>query len=397
MIIKTVNIIKKEQCCGCKSCYQSCPKNCISMISDNEGFCYPHINNDLCINCGICLKKCPAYNENKYHKTRKAYGVIGKDSKLIKRSSSGGVFIVLAEYVVKKMNGYVVGSIIDDNGNVFHSITNDFDIVKKMQGSKYVESDLKDTFPLIKSKLKEDKLVLFTGTPCQNASLISFLGRHFENLILVDLICHGVPSQKTWLSKFSEINNKYKQLGTIQFRYKDVFNKTNYSYVLFNKKNKVIKKIPWYKDGYYSLFVKEKNYRPSCYSCDFKKKERVSDMTIGDLGSWKYNHSFFPDKATSCLFVNTKKGEEFWNKVCELFFYTPIDVEREYKSNKAITEQIPLSKRLSSKELVSLNSNIDLSDVYIINQSIYEKFKSLIKRIFPSYIREKIRSIKMKE
>ena len=194
-----INIIEKSKCTGCSACANICPKNCIEMIRDEEGFLYPQINFDICGECGICEKICPVANFEyiKDDTDTIAYAVINKNNDIRKKSSSGGVFTLLAEQVLDN-NGVVFGAAFDKNFLVKHISVENKEELDKLRGSKYLQSDVGDTYTIAKANLDNGRQVLYSGTPCQIAGLLSFLKKPYKNLITVDLICHGVPSPRLW-------------------------------------------------------------------------------------------------------------------------------------------------------------------------------------------------------
>ena len=222
-----IKIKAKEDCCGCYACYNICPKECITMESDNEGFWYPKIDKDKCINCNLCEKVCPIINKpNSSLYEKKSYAVFNKNEKIRLESSSGGIFSLLAEYVINN-HGNVYGAVFDEDFNVKHVKINILQDINLLRGSKYVQSRINDIFKSIKFDLKNNKIVLFTGTPCQIAGLQSFLQKKYDNLILMDIVCHGVPSPLVWQQYINELKQNYKQnIKSIYFRDKSTGWKT---------------------------------------------------------------------------------------------------------------------------------------------------------------------------
>lgn len=185
-------------CTGCHACYNICPKNAIKMVENSEGFLYPVIDKDKCINCNLCTKVCPLFKKDKVeHKIPETYACYNKDNNIIKNSSSGGIFYLLAENILKN-NGVVFGAGFDEEHNVIHIKAETLEELSKLMGSKYVQSSIRDTYKETKKLLEEDRYVLFTGTPCQIQGLKLFLNKDYDKLYLQDIICHGVPSPKMW-------------------------------------------------------------------------------------------------------------------------------------------------------------------------------------------------------
>ena len=187
-----INIIKKQNCCGCYACYNICSQKCINMQSDAEGFWYPLVDTKQCTDCGLCEKVCPILNKIIVENHPVAYACINKDSKIRELSSSGGLFTIIAEKVIAN-NGVAFGAGFDGEFNVVHSCTNRMDGLANFRGSKYVQSCIGDTYKQVKDFLRQGRQVLFSGTPCQIAGLRSYLGKDYDNLICLDIVCHGVP------------------------------------------------------------------------------------------------------------------------------------------------------------------------------------------------------------
>ncbi|WP_283109409.1 Coenzyme F420 hydrogenase/dehydrogenase, beta subunit C-terminal domain [Thomasclavelia spiroformis] len=387
---KNIEIITKKECTGCGVCVVNCPKKCISMVYDDEGFLYPNINQSDCINCGLCVQTCQVVNKLSLKSNLCSYGVIGKNSDILQHSSSGALFSTLANYFIEDLKGYIVGCIMDEEGNVFHQITNEQKNIYNMCGSKYVQSTVEHVYLKVKKLLNDNQYVLFTGTPCEIAGLYNFLKRDYDTLLTIDLICHGTPSPLQWKKEYQLLKKKYN-FDEIKFRYKDKFNKTEYALSLFSNR-KLVKRIYWPRNGFYSLFIKSKNLRLSCYFCPFSTNKRIGNMTMGDLGSSKVYSNFFPYLATSCLFINDKKGELFWKKTKKLFEYIEIDHKIEEHNNLALIKPESIKKRLSSQELQECIKNPEYLKKYRINLSLKAIIKLFIKQLVPVKTREYIKS-----
>ncbi len=196
--------IKKEECCGCSACAQSCKLKCIEMLQDNEGFLYPVVNKEKCVNCGICENVCPSINSKSVACDLKGYVALSNDDKIREESSSGGIFSLLAEYILKK-DGIVIGAAFDRNLKVVHKVIREKKDLYKLRGSKYVQSDVKNTYKQAESYLKNNIKVLYSGTSCQIAGLRNYLNKDYEGLYTVDVLCHGVPTPKLLAQYFCEM------------------------------------------------------------------------------------------------------------------------------------------------------------------------------------------------
>ena len=192
-----IAIKEKHNCCGCSACVQVCPKQCIRMYADNEGFLYPQVNSTICIDCGLCEKVCPVINQNKPNVPLSVYAAKNINEEVRIKSSSGGIFTLLAEQIISE-GGVVFGARFNENWEVVHDYTETIDGLESFRGSKYVQSSISDNFKVAKQFLKEGRKVLFSGTPCQIAGLKKFLQKEYENLLTMEVVCHGVPSPMVW-------------------------------------------------------------------------------------------------------------------------------------------------------------------------------------------------------
>ena len=192
-----IKIQNKKKCCGCSACASVCPKSCIAMVCDDEGFLYPSVDESVCINCHLCEKVCPLLKPARFNNINKVYAAVSADSEVRKKSSSGGVFTELAKYVISQ-GGCVFGAAFADDWSVEHRMVEDVENLSKLRKSKYVQSRIGNTYRKAKSKLLQGQIVLFAGTSCQIAGLKHFLQKDYDNLIAVEILCHGVPSSKVW-------------------------------------------------------------------------------------------------------------------------------------------------------------------------------------------------------
>ncbi len=290
----------KEECCGCFGCVQACPVSAISMIKNSDGFSYPQVNLEVCIHCGKCKQVCPMYHPLTQVKPLNiGYLAYSKSEEVLKHSSSGGLFYEMALEVLNK-GGYVCGCVSDNNGlDAKHIITNKKNEVEKMCFSKYIQSDINDCYNQIKDLLKQNKLVLFSGTPCQCVALQRVLNDKPHNLIIVDLFCHGVAS-KTELDRLNK-----KGISSIQFRHKE----KNWQNVSNMKINGKLTK----RSDFLDLFHGDVIMMDACSYCAIKGTKRVSDITIGDFWNIEEVLHIPSDKGKSLAIVNTIAGQELLN------------------------------------------------------------------------------------
>lgn len=318
--------IKKEECCGCSACAQSCKLKCIEMLQDNEGFLYPVVNKEKCVNCGTCENVCPSINSKSVACDLKGYVALSNDDKIREESSSGGIFSLLAEYILKK-DGIVIGAAFDRNLKVVHKVIREKKDLYKLRGSKYVQSDVKNTYKQAESYLKNNIKVLYSGTSCQIAGLRNYLNKDYEGLYTVDVLCHGVPTPKLLAQYFCEMEKKYNsKIDNVYFRDKKN-GWVNYSVEIKFENGKIYRTI-FNKDPYMRLFLNNICLRPSCYQCRYNKLERNSDITIGDC--WGVEHTvpdFFDDKGTSVIITRTDKGNQLLNGIKADLKYSECDID----------------------------------------------------------------------
>ena len=297
-------------CSGCHACVNICPKQCITMASDEEGFLYPVADKEKCVECGLCEKVCYAINPCKNENLPEVYACYNKDDAVRASSSSGGMFTLFAEHILN-LNGVIFGAAFDENLIVRHICVDNKEDVHKLRTSKYVQSIVGDSYKKAKELLENGRVVLFTGTPCQINGLMSYLGKKYDNLYTQDIICHGVPSSKVW-KKYLEYTEKLhgsKVDSTINpsFRAK-TFGWLNFS-VKINFENKTVHAETLKKDLFMRSYLSNALLRPSCYKCSSKGLQRISDVTLADF--WGVNRvlpEMFDDKGTSLIFLNTEKS-----------------------------------------------------------------------------------------
>ena len=313
----SIRLTKKADCCGCGACAQSCPKNCISMEPDSEGFLYPKVDETQCVNCGLCEKVCPILLKQKPDPIKvEAYAAYTSNSELREKSSSGGIFSLLAQEILNR-GGTVAGAAFAADFSVRHILVENDAELDRLRGSTYVQSRMEDTYVQIRDLLKQGRPVLFTGVACQIAGLKAFLGREYENLYTVDVLCHGVPSPKVWAHYRREQAQIHgTTLEEVSFRDKRK-GWRHYSMAL-NFAEGVEYCRPGAEDTYLRVFLRDLCLRPSCHSCRFKDFPRLSDLTIGDAwGIERHMPDLDDDHGTSVVLVNSEKGMGLWNAVAD--------------------------------------------------------------------------------
>ncbi len=331
--------IDKANCCGCEACANVCAKSAISMKEDEYGYKYPKIDPEKCVNCGLCIKVCAFQNIAEVNKPQSVYVATSRNKQQIQKSASGGIFAAIATYVISK-GGIVYGAYLSVKNGVFnveHIGVEKKEDICKIQGSKYVQSAINQCFSNVRKQLKSGRLVLFSGTPCQCAGLKAFLQKKYSNLIIIDIICHGVPN----LTLF----NKY-----IQYNFPTEF---SYSSFLFRDKSKgwglsaklcydsgKSKNIPAGTSSYYSLFLDSQIYRESCYKCKYASQHRPGDITIGDYWGIQKEHpellksgKYILKDGVSCIIINTVEGEKLIKNLDEYIIYDKSSYDKVARRN----------------------------------------------------------------
>lgn len=301
---------KKDKCSCCAACMNICPTQAITINSDADGFKFPEINNDLCIECGLCNKVCAFQNILVNGDGPIAtYAAINKNSDVLSASASGGIFGALATLVIDQ-NGVVFGCAYNEDVEPEHICVDNLLDMKKVQGSKYVQSNINTTYKEAKRYLKDGRLVLFTGTPCQIAGLKSFLGKDYNNLITADIICHGVPSAKFFKGYINYLEDKLKG-KVIDLKFRDKSKGWGHIEKVIYKKDGILKEklIRPFNSYYHSYFLNGYILRENCYECKYACSSRIGDFTMGDYwGVNKAHPEIETKKGVSVFLVNSKKG-----------------------------------------------------------------------------------------
>ena len=327
-------------CVGCGACANACPKNCLNMVADKNGFLHPEIETATCINCDACERACPVINKSpKKEELIPVYAVYSENDKVRSSSSSGGLFYTLAKHIIEN-GGIVYGAAFDDNLYLNHKGVEAIEDLRMLQGSKYIQSDTKFCFKEIKAHLDTNRPVLFSGTPCQTEGLLCFLKKPYENLFILDFICHGVPSPKVWQeyinyqekafsSKVSSAHFRSKVKGWSLFSSELRFeNQKEYSNIHYN-------------DAYMKAFLHNVSLRKSCYNCKFKTANRNSDITMGDLwGIKNILPDITDDKGVSVVFLQSEKGTHLFELVSKSLWIQEISFDSAIASNSAMLKSV---------------------------------------------------------
>ena len=374
------NICDRKKCTGCGACYNVCPQNAIEM-KFIDGFLSPVIDEKKCINCNLCTKTCPALNIIKKNiKCKNVIAAYNKDKNIRDTSSSGGVFVALAKYIIKKQ-GFVFGAEMQDDLYVKHIKIDTEHNIKKLQGSKYVQSDTNVMYKEVKRLLQSNKLVLYSGVPCQIAGLYNYLKENPENLYTCEVLCHGGASPVAFQKQIQLVSKmNSKKVSSINFRYKTEKRPQNLLYEFSDGTSKII--TDPMTDYYYQGFQSGVLLRDSCFKCQYVGTERCADITLGDFWGFKSNGFNKPDNMAypSLVMLNTKKAEKIWKAVSSEFNYTERPIEECIHSNITLIRPLPKNSfhNLFFKELEDENYE-NLAKKYLIRHLTWkDHIKNLI-------------------
>lgn len=381
-----IEIKNKFECCGCAACANVCPKDAISMVEDEYGFKYPKINKEKCVECGLCQKVCPIINKKIVENLPKSYACINQDEDIRQQSSSGGIFSLIANWILKQ-NGVVFGAAFDKEFNLNHIWIERTEELYRLRTSKYFQSNINASYKEARKFLDNGRLVLFTGTPCQIEGLKSYLNKEYCNLYTQDIICHGVPSPKVW-RKYKEFRKKKdgQVPNAINFRNKDkgwhTFSlKFSYEQNIYAKTQN--------RDIFMQAFLNNLCLRDSCYKCSFKKYNRVSDITLADFwGIENINEELNDDKGTSLVIVNSNKGEEIFNSIKSHCILEKVSLDEAIKYNSSFIASVPYNESRDDffKELDDLDFDT-LVKKYVPQVKVYRSVLGKIKRVIKKLIR----------
>lgn len=356
-------------CTGCHACAAICPKNCIDMKDMGEGFLFPVIHTETCIQCNRCEEICPVLHipDKSYH--TQAFALKNKDEAEREKSTSGGAFPLLAKQILNA-GGIVYGAAYDSDFSVKHIAVEDCENIQLLQGAKYVQSTIGKTFSDVEKQLKTGRLVLFSGTPCQCEGLKSFLRKEYDNLILVDLICHGVPSSKVWqiyIDYRAKKENDGKRPVRINMRSKiSGWSKYSTEFDYDNGKRTIIMNNC---DFFMKLFIGNICLRKSCSECVAKGVERCTDLTLGDYwGIWSQHPEFNDEKGTSIVLAHSVKGREMLNQLRTQMEWIEIAIKDAYKENASMVSVSKAHKK--RKEF--------------LDEVTLDNFEEMVKKYFPS-------------
>lgn len=386
----TIADIDAFACTGCGLCSVICPKNCISMEGDQEGFAAPQIDMNNCIACGLCYEKCQVVcGKTPDRPLAEGYMAIYNNLPLPRRSSSGGVFFALAKWVFTNRDGVVAGARMLPDGRVVHVLARDDKELRLLQGSKYVQSRIENALIECKEEAKRGRTILFCGTPCQVAAVKSYLDND-DCLITCELICHGVPSPSLWAARVAELRseNGITDFSNILFR---ISNRENRTLYCIADGDAVISRGEL--DWYYSLFLCNESLRECCYSCPHAGEYREADLLIGDCASSVGDYEFHPQEPVSTVFALSEKGRwllsEILSSCCDM---KKLDETLESQLNKQLAAPTlrPESRSRVYEDFNSLEFD-EFVDRYSKPPSIKYYVKETLKKLLPVKVRVEIR------
>lgn len=322
-----IKILNLNNCCGCGACKSICPRQCIKMIPGEYGFLYPIVDESKCINCHLCEKACLYINKQKdikFCSVYKCYALKHSKKNIRNLSASGGAFSVFAEYIINERKGGIYGASFDDKWNVNHIYVNNIEGLKKLRGSKYVQSDIGNTFNDCKKRLDNGETILYTGTPCQIRGLKLFLKNEYDNLFTIAIMCHSVSSPWVWNKYLKEISPN-QDISYINFRYKK-YSWEHYSFLIKDSTNKIIINEISTFNPFMRCIMRGDFQRLSCENCQSKGEFNMADAIIGDFWSiWKIDHNFYDRKGVSAVVLyndrllnvlkNAQIKEVGWNDI----------------------------------------------------------------------------------
>lgn len=364
--------INDNYCCGCAACESICAQKAITMIENDHGFIVPRIDNNKCIDCGLCSKVCDFKKSKQVESNiRKAYSLIVKDPVTLRFSTSGGAFTGLSNPILDD-GGVIIGAVLKDDFTVQHEIAYTYRDRDHMRGSKYVQSSIRGLYKTINDILKEGKRVLFTGSPCQCAAIKSYFRDKYKNLIVVDFLCHGVPSNKMFKEHIRCLENQYnKSIRHYSFRGKkygwDAYscNEVNFSDGTSESR--------WVNQSYYNFFVDNLSLREGCYNCPYRSYHRHSDITVADFWGIEKLMGRSDNNGISLVFVNSETGARLLQRAEDYCTIQEYDFEK-------VSYRIPLNP---------INKNKQYTEFW----NLYKEggYNALIFRFFDNSILKTIR------
>ncbi len=349
----------KSDCTACFACVNACPKNCIHMAVGKNGAIYPEVDESICIDCKICKKSCPSINRVAFATPQKVYAAYSKDEETHILSTSGGVCYEICKNFLN--DGAVYACAVNDDLSLSFIKCKTVDDLNKTRGSKYFHAHIGNTYKKIKTDLTNGENILFVGTPCQVAGLKFFLGREYENLFMIDIVCHGAPDEAVFkaYSRF-ELKGDFEKAKFVSFR-----DKNEYIIKYFDENGCIIKQIPQRQSHYLTAFLDGVCQRENCYTCKYAQPQRVGDISLGDfwgLGE-EIPFEYKTNNGTNVVLQNTKKGEDLLCRVKQNINLYERTLDEALKKNGQLNK--PLYKNENAKKYAALAENGDIAAALI--------------------------------
>lgn len=395
-MLSVFDLLDEHLCTGCLSCMQICPARCIDLEYNPEGFVVPRINAEHCVLCGRCAKACHALDP-RGDVPKVGMAALGRNSDLVRKSSSGGVFSQFAEEALAE-GYYVYGAAFSGGTHLRHIAICHPDDLRKLQGSKYIQSDVYGCFSDVENHLLKGDRVLFSGTPCQVAGLKRYLLKPYKELVTIDLVRHGVPSPIFWEEHAAEIvhKNEITSPFEISFRVKGRSDKSSFALRFSDGLGRSVR-IESHKDLYYSLFLKGLSLRECCYECPYSSLMRPGDITIGDCASCRDHVGLSLFEALSMVLVNNESGRAFVNRFNSGLSYEELDIEREAQLNEQLHSPFvrPEGRSDVYREL-NLLTESELRRKYLPELGFKERVQNALKRIISVKTKARLREFERK-
>lgn len=395
--MKETFVVSYDKCTGCNACKLSCPKNCIEMEQNEEGFFYPYIDCDKCISCDMCRRICPELSPpiKSTPNSDCTFMALSKNVEQSILSSSGGAFAAIATWAIETKGAVIFGASLEPDFSVQTIGVDHVSDIRRIQGSKYVQCITGDSYRKVQSLLTEGRFVLYSGTPCQIAGLYAFLKKDYDKLLTIDIICHGVSSPGFFKKYIKETENATgRKLEKVTFRTK-FFGNGRKSYFFMShyfidksghEKTKKAKLIRTENDVYFNIYLKGKGFRECCYNCQYACVERIGDITVGDCDS-QIEYESGADVTNSTLILNSRKAKQFWKKMNRYFNYSPMDLAEETKRNHQLVHpfQRPNERNDVYRDLYSMNWEM-FANKYSKRTTLADRCKVLIFECLPTSI-----------
>ena len=386
-----IELNRKEQCCGCGACAEVCAHKAITMQLDEEGFLYPTTDSSLCNDCGLCNKVCPFANRDEARIPKCVLAVQNRDESVRFKSSSGALFTLLAEQTILD-GGVVFGAKFDKDWSVVHASADTIEGCKAFMGSKYVQSRLGSTFRKVQGYLKDGRKVLFSGTPCQVAALRKFLRRDYDNLLVVDVVCHGAPSNKVWQHYLDSVvassNHTREDIVSISFRDKRNGWRKYGLVISFNDGTEFFELM--INNSYMRVFLKDLSIRPSCFECACRDGRSGADLSLADLwGAQKILNKNDDDKGIGLELIWTNKGKDIMRSLA--VESESVKYHKAFKYNPAIALS-PKRPAIRAEFWRTFNRDgLDSAVAVVIPNIKWSLYQKWLYKLKKSYIKAKLK------